>query len=60
MSSKEAKRFRSPQGADFMAFLAWKTADKLHWRLRRQEALVGGLAVLFLAVATLAVTYLYY
>jgi hypothetical protein len=43
-----------------MAFLGWKTADKLHWRLRRQEALVGGIGVLFLAVATLAVTYLYY
>jgi hypothetical protein len=43
-----------------MAFLGWKTADKFRWRLRRQEELVGGLAALLLAVATVAVTYLYY
>jgi hypothetical protein len=58
---KEAKRFRSAEGADVMAFLGgWKTADKPHWRLRQQEALVGGIATLLLAVATVAVTYLYY
>jgi hypothetical protein len=38
----------------------WKTVDKLRWLLRRQEALVGGIAALLLAVATMAVTYLYY
>jgi hypothetical protein len=34
----------------------WKTADEL----RRQEAPVGAIALLLLAVATVAVTYLYY
>jgi hypothetical protein len=43
-----------------MAFDGWKTVDKLRWRLRRQEALIGGIAVLLLAVATMAVTYLYF
>jgi hypothetical protein len=43
-----------------MAFDGWKTVDKLRWRLQRQEALVGGIAVLLLAVATMAVTYLYF
>jgi hypothetical protein len=43
-----------------MALLGWKTADKFRWRFRRQEALVGGIAVLLLAAATVAVTYLYY
>jgi hypothetical protein len=43
-----------------MAFLGWKTADKLCWHLRREEALVGGIATLLLAVATVAVAYLYY
>jgi hypothetical protein len=57
---KETKRFRSPEGTDIMAFDGWKMAEKLRWRLRRQEALVGGIAVLLLAVATVAVTYLYY
>jgi hypothetical protein len=43
-----------------MAFDGWKMVDKLRRRLRRQEALVGGIAVLLLAVATVAVTFLYY
>ena len=43
-----------------MAFYGWKTADKLRWHLRRQEVLVGGITALLLAVATVAVTYLYY
>jgi hypothetical protein len=43
-----------------MAFLDWKTADKFRWRLRRHEALVGGIAALLLAVTTVAVTYLCY
>ena len=37
-----------------------KTAEKLRRRLRRQEAPVGAIAVLILAVAAVAVTYLYY
>jgi hypothetical protein len=57
---ERTKRFRSAQGADIMAFLGCKTADKLRSLLRRQEALVGGIAALLLAVATVAVTYLYY
>lgn len=52
----EGKRLRSARGADIMALGGWKIADKL----RRQEALVGGIAALLLAVATMAVTYLYY
>jgi hypothetical protein len=43
-----------------MAFDGWKTADRLRWCLRRQEALVGGIAALLLAAATVAVIYLYY
>jgi hypothetical protein len=43
-----------------MAFDGWKTANKLRWLLLRQEALVGGIATLLLAAATIAVTYLYY
>ena len=38
----------------------WKTADELGRRLRRQEAPVGAIALLLLAVATVTVTYLYY
>jgi hypothetical protein len=48
------KQNRSVQGADIMAFVGWKTADKLRRRLRRQEALVGGIAVPLLAVATVS------
>jgi hypothetical protein len=43
-----------------MAFDGWKTADKLCRLLGRQEALVGGIAALLLAVATMAVTYFFY
>jgi len=43
-----------------MAFDSWKMADKLRWRLRRHEALVGGITALLLAVVTVAVTYVYY
>jgi len=39
-----------------MAFNSWKMAAKL----RRHEALVGGITALLLAVATVAVTYVYY
>jgi hypothetical protein len=56
MSSVEAKRFRSAQGADITAFLAWKTTDRFRWRFSQQEALAGGIAALFLAVTTVAVT----
>jgi hypothetical protein len=38
----------------------WKTADELRRRVRRQEAPVGAIALLLLAVATVAVTYLCY
>jgi hypothetical protein len=38
----------------------WKTADELGRRLRRQEAPIGAIALLLLAVATVTVTYLYY
>jgi hypothetical protein len=38
----------------------WKTAHKLRRLLRRQEAPVGAIAMLLLAVATVAVTYVYY
>jgi len=38
----------------------WKIAGKIRRRLRRQEAPVGAIAVLILAVAAVAVTYLYY
>jgi hypothetical protein len=34
--------------------------DRFRWRLSRQEVLVGGIAALFLAVATVAVAYLYH
>jgi hypothetical protein len=47
-------------GADIMVFDGRKTANKLRWYLRRQEALVGGIAALLLAAATVVVTYLYY
>jgi hypothetical protein len=57
---KKKKWFRSAQEADIMVFLGWNMADKLRVRLRRQEALVGGMVVLFLAAATgVVVTYLY-
>ena len=38
----------------------WKTAPTFRRRLRQQEASVGAIAVLLLAVAAVAVTYLYY
>jgi hypothetical protein len=43
-----------------MALVVWKTADELGRRLRRQEVPIGAVVVLLLAVATAAVTYLYY
>jgi hypothetical protein len=60
MWRKKEKGFRSAKEADVMVSLGWNMADKLRARLRRQEALVGGMVVLFLAVATVVVvTYLY-
>jgi hypothetical protein len=43
-----------------MALGVWKTADKLRRRIRQQETTIGAVATLLLAVATGAVTYLYY
>jgi hypothetical protein len=35
----------------------WKTVDELHRRLRQQDALVGAIALLLLAVAVVALSY---
>jgi hypothetical protein len=43
-----------------MPFDAWKTVNKLRRGFRRQEVLLGAIYALLLAVATMAVTYLYY
>jgi hypothetical protein len=43
-----------------MALVVWKTADELRRRLRQQEAQIGAVVMLHLAVATAALTYLYY
>ena len=43
-----------------MAFRAKSLADRLRRGLRRQEALLGAIYALLLAVVTLAVSYLYY
>ncbi len=43
-----------------MPFDGWKTADQLRRLLGRQEALVGGITALLLAVATMAMTYFFY
>ena len=53
-------RFRSPKGSDIMAFRAKRLADQLRRGLRRQEVTVGAIAAVLLAVATMAVSYLYY
>jgi hypothetical protein len=55
-----AARFRSPKEADVMAFHAKRLADQLRRGLRRQEVTAGVITVLLLAVATMAVGYLYY
>jgi hypothetical protein len=38
----------------------WNIADRLRWHLRRQEAPLGAILAMLLAVTTVAVTYLYY
>jgi hypothetical protein len=43
-----------------MALDVWKTADKLRRRIRQRETTIGAVATMLLAVATAAVTYLYY
>ena len=43
-----------------MAFRAKRLADQLRRGLRRQEVTVGAIAAVLLAVATMAVSYLYY
>jgi hypothetical protein len=57
---KETKRFLSTQGIDIMVLGGWKIADRLRWHLRRQEAPLGAILMMLLAVTTVAVTYLYY
>ena len=48
------------QGANIMAFRAKRLLVNFRRRLRRQEPTVGSVAVMLLAVTTVAVTYLYY
>jgi hypothetical protein len=43
-----------------MVLGGWKIAGKLRWHLRRQEAPLGAILMMLLAVTTVAVTYLYY
>ena len=43
-----------------MVLGGWKIADKLRWHLRQQEAPIGAVVVLLLAVASAAATYLYW
>jgi hypothetical protein len=37
-----------------------KIADRLRWHLRRQEATLGAILALLLAVTTVAVVHIYY
>jgi|GraSoi2013_100cm_1033763.scaffolds.fasta_scaffold101328_1 hypothetical protein len=43
-----------------MVLGGWKFAHTVGWHLRRQEAPLGAILVMLLAVTTVAVTYLYY
>jgi hypothetical protein len=43
-----------------MVLGGWKIADRVRWHLRRQEASLGAILMMLLAVTTVAVTYLYY
>jgi len=43
-----------------MGLGGWKFAHTVRWHLRRQEAPIGAILVVLLALTTATVTYLYY